>query len=191
MGEHEISQSKIKKFRFKTNKYIAFIYATILSILVYTLLIEIFAPARVQPAPQILTEKEKIDDIASRYVDDIKSPIIKTDYTNYPKIVNILATSDIGFNLFYFGIFLTFWLQLFYAFRDEIANFVAVDLNLQAPPMLGVGGTIYALVNVNLNDSASIVVVLSAVLIGAGLTTLLGIFIYIINHSLTRYIKTH
>jgi|GEM_PF-6981325 len=57
--------------------------------------------------------------------------------------------------------------------------------------MLGVGGTIYALVNVNLNDSASIVVVLSAVLIGAGLTTLLGIFIYIINHSLTRYIKTH
>ena len=57
--------------------------------------------------------------------------------------------------------------------------------------MLGVGGTIYALVNVNLNDSASIVAVLSAVLIGAGLTTLLGIFIYIINHSLTRYIETH
>ena len=113
------------------------------------------------------------------------------EITKYPlKIIRVFATSDIGFIVFYFFIWLTLFLQFFYKFIGK-AHFLQVDLNLQAPPMLGVGGTIYALVNSNITMESSIVQELTAILLGAGLTTLLGIAVFIINHYLSRYIKTY
>ena len=170
--------------------FLSLIWSFVIAIFIYTALIEIFAPARIMPEPKVFTEEEQINEIASRYDSSIIAPTVEPEPMILPKIVNIVETAGIGFNLFYFFIFLTLWLQLFYAMSKNPVDFVAVDLNVQAPPMLGVGGTIYALVNVNLSASVSIIETLSAVLIGAGLTTLLGIFIYIVNHTLTRWIVT-
>jgi hypothetical protein len=164
--------------------------AFLFSAFVFASLVEIFAPAPPEKPKVEKSEDEKLLEMASFYDPEIviESENLEDEFWK-PKIIEIIEKSDIGFLLFYFLIFLTLLLQSSYLILGKAVDFLAIDLNLQAPPMLGVGGTIYALVNTQINSSTSIVETLSAVLIGAGLTTLLGIFIFIINHFLSRFIK--
>lgn len=177
-----------------------YIKALFLSVLVFSFLVEILSPERevkINKSIEINQDEQIIDDelsnIGNRYnvenPNKISDENINSDIW-LPKIVDILKNSDYGFIFFYFLIFSTLFLQIFYYFSNSEISYLAVDFNLQAPPMLGVGGTIYALVNSDISGSTSIIETLTAILLGAGLTTLLGIFVFVINHFLSRYIKT-
>jgi hypothetical protein len=180
-------------------KFLQLFVSLLLSIFVIVTLVELLAPPiKVETfSDEVIEEEPLIDDelsaIGSFY--GVENPDQKLEIEESQKIFtisdlktsHILKDSKIGFLLFYISIFITLVLQIFYTTLEKV-SFIAIDFNLQAPPMLGVGGTIYALVNADIQGSASIVQELSAVLTGAGLTTLLGIFVFIINHFLSRYI---
>ena len=180
------------------------IFALLSASLIFSTLVEFLSPSQKGAEVVEIVEPTLEDDImeAGNFYDqlnmdnvenweDIEKQSENDEFQIWlPKIIDILKNSDIGFVIFYFLIFLTLFLQLLYFLGNSEISFLAVDFNLQAPPMLGVGGTIYALVNSDISGSTSIVQTLTAILLGAGLTTLLGIFVFIINHFLTRYIKT-
>ncbi|EJF06105.1 hypothetical protein ThvES_00018240 [Thiovulum sp. ES] len=181
-------------------KALYFVASLFLAIFIFVGLVEILSPPPkvTEIVEETPAEEPAISDdlysMADRYnVKYEKAPepeIVEPPFWETLKSYHIFTESKFGFLVFYFLIFVTLVSQIFYTFTNSRIAFEAVDLNLQAPPMLGVGGTIYALVNANISGSVSIVQELSAILMGAGLTTLLGIFVFIINHYLTRFITT-
>jgi hypothetical protein len=176
--------------------------AFLFSIITFTFLVELIAPSsskeEIEEIVEEEPEKDLIQELSIKYGVEQPNEIVEEEIEEkveekaiwLPKIVGIFQNADIGFILFYIMLFTTLFLQSTFFFRKQVVPFLAVDFNLQAPPMLGVGGTIYALVNTQITESTSIIETLSAVLLGAGLTTLLGIFIFVINHFLSRYIQT-
>jgi hypothetical protein len=185
-----------------------FIVALFSSLIIFTILVELIAPSsskeEIKAVKQIekIPEKtidEELNDLEEFFgikevVEKVEEPKVETKVEELkseiwlPKIINIFQNSNIGFLFFYLALFITLFLQIYYLLAQTPISFVAVDFNLQAPPMLGVGGTIYALVNTQIGDDA--IKTLTTVLLGAGLTTLLGVSIFVINHYLSRYIKT-